>query len=141
MTRVMHHLVVPHEDKQALKAAAGRWLVEKRSLHGRLTAAEFARRLEITPSRLSSYERGVAGVDDDMAQRIADVLSLPILEVRRGLGLWVPEDQSDAAMIQSLAEMPDTTIKALIQDLPLDRQDTIMSAILADRSKGRRRAG
>lgn len=131
------------EDRQATKTAAGRWLVEKRSLVGRYdTAADFARALDITPARLSSYERGISLVDDDMAQRIADVLGMSIIEVRKGLGLWVPpENQSDdAAIIRSLTSLPDSTIKALIQDLPLSRQDTIMSGILADRAKSRRRA-
>lgn len=49
------------------------------------------------PQTVSSYERGVNAVDDERAETIAGAFGMDVVEVRRGLGLWVPEDQTTAA--------------------------------------------
>lgn len=74
--------------------AAGRWLRAERIRRGFDTLGKFARALEVDPSRVSNYETGKSEVPDDRAQKIADVLGMDIIEVRRNLGLWVPPDRA-----------------------------------------------
>lgn len=72
---------------------AGRWLKKAREDRGFSTATTFAAALGVNQSMVSRYERGMSEVEDERAEQIADVLGMPLVEVRRGLGLWVPADE------------------------------------------------
>src|SRR5215472_15303601 len=122
------------ETRRERLATAGRWLVKQRSLVGRYaTAAEFARALGTSAANVSNYETGKAEVSDDMAERIADVLGLPILDVRRGLGLWVPK-AGEPVQPQSLRGLRLATIQAMLQELPVAEQDKLMAGLLRARN-------
>lgn len=74
--------------------AAGRWLRDARERRGYATAADFARALQVDQSLVSRYERGLSAVGDERAEQIAQVLSMDIVDVRSGLGLWVPRESA-----------------------------------------------
>jgi len=126
--------VTSGETRRERLATAGRWLVKQRSLIGRYaTAAEFARALGTSAANVSNYETGKAEVSDDMAERIAEVLGLPILDVRRGLRLWVPP-RGEPVQPNSLVGLPMATVKALVGELPVDQQDQLMAWLLSSRA-------
>jgi transcriptional regulator with XRE-family HTH domain len=84
--------------------AAGAWLRSQRELRG-WSGSDIARQLSITQVRISSYERGQYEVPDEVATGIAEIFDLPVIEVRRQLGLWVPDD----ADLSDLQYRPDPT--------------------------------
>jgi transcriptional regulator with XRE-family HTH domain len=77
--------------------AAGRWLRGARERRGYQTAADFARDLQVDQSLISRYERGISAVGDERAEQIAQVLRMDIVDVRRGLGLWIPRESASRA--------------------------------------------
>lgn len=88
---------------------AGRWLRRARERRGYRTAVDFARALQVDQSLVSRYERGISAVSDERAEQIAQVLHMDIIDVRSGLGLWVPREPgaarpaaSDDAELQEL---------------------------------------
>lgn len=83
-------------DRRTVLEDAGRWLRKQRERRGFETAGEFARTIGIDPSQLSRYERGISAVPDERAEQISEVLRMDILDVRRGLGLWVPSTNEPA---------------------------------------------
>src|SRR5262249_39305242 len=70
---------------------AGTWLRNERELRG-WSGSDLARRLDVTQVRVSAYERGQYEVPNAVAEGIAKVFELPLIEVRRHLGLWVPAE-------------------------------------------------
>ncbi|MGH9248910.1 MAG: helix-turn-helix domain-containing protein [Acidimicrobiales bacterium] len=80
-------------DKRTRLAQAGAWLRETRERRGFHKVVDFAREIGVDPSMVSNYELGKSAVDDERAEQIAAVLRMPILEVRRGLHMWVPDQQ------------------------------------------------
>lgn len=95
-------------SKRQRLEAAGEWLRRARKRGGYRTAVALADALGIDRSMVSRYESGISEVDDDRAQQIAEVLGLSLIEVRRGLGLWVPTEvprpADDPAVVAALAE-------------------------------------
>ena len=79
-------------EDAAARQAAGRWLRDQRRRRGFETVGEFARALDVDPSRVSNYERGKSKVPDDRADRIAELFGMSVIEVRRQLGLWLPPE-------------------------------------------------
>lgn len=78
------------EARRQRLQAAGTWLRAQRETL-RWTGSEFARRLGLNQTRVSAYERGQYEVSDEAAERIAEVLGIPLIETRRQLGLWAPD--------------------------------------------------
>lgn len=72
--------------------AAGQWLRAARERKGFATLAQFAKKLGIDSSQLSRYELGTSAVSSERAEQIAAALDMNIIEVRRGLQLWVPDE-------------------------------------------------
>ena len=68
----------------------GQWLREQRDRRG-WTGRHLASLLGVTPTQISNYERGRDGVDDDRALGIARAFGMDVIDVRRAIGLWVPE--------------------------------------------------
>lgn len=102
-----HAMLVVMLSKREQQEAAGRWLRAMRERRGFKTADAFARRIEVSGSLLSRYETGISGVPDDKAEKIAEVLGMDIIEVRRNLGLWVPpQDPSDAGEPPATLSIP-----------------------------------
>lgn len=77
-------------DRQARLAQAGQWLHEQREGRG-LSARDLAEKLSVYPQSVYNWEAGKFAVDDDRAEQLAVVFGMDIIEVRRNLGLWVPE--------------------------------------------------
>jgi len=76
------------------------------------SGSDLARQLEVNQVRVSAYERGQYEVPNPLAEHIAAVLDLPLIEVRRQLGLWVPSD-ADLYQLQQRADperLPDETL-------------------------------
>lgn len=46
----------------------------------------------VTASVISRYETGASRISDERAEQIAGALNMNIIDVRRGLGLWVPRE-------------------------------------------------
>jgi transcriptional regulator with XRE-family HTH domain len=92
--------------------AAGRWLRGARERRGYRTAADFARALQVDQSLVSRYERGVSAVGDERAEQIAHLLRMDIVDVRSGLGLWVPPEST--AGVARPAAAGDTELQELI---------------------------
>jgi transcriptional regulator with XRE-family HTH domain len=83
-------MAVSDEDERRDRLVrGGRWLRAQREARG-LKSTEFAALIGVHPSQVTGYEYGRVGIEDARAERIAEALQLPILEVRRQLGLWVP---------------------------------------------------
>ncbi|MGH9251619.1 MAG: helix-turn-helix domain-containing protein [Acidimicrobiales bacterium] len=97
------------EEKRARLTAAGQWLRHAREQRGFTTGKSFADALGMDPSQLSKYESGVYEVTDERAKQIAAVLRLPVVNVRRGLGMWVPDetptDASDRQRDERIADL------------------------------------
>lgn len=125
------------DDKRDRLIKAGQWLRDQRQRRGFRSAAEFARALGIDKGLVSNYETGRSEVPDDRAERIADVLGLDEIHVRRHLGLWVPkidpmtraeamldENERLAAEIRELADRERRAVEAFIAELRKDPAET-----------------
>lgn len=98
-----------HVDDYERRRVAGAWLRRQRERRG-LTVRAMGREIGLDSSQVSNYENGKSAIDDRRAARIAQVLEMPEIEVRRQLGLWVPDDR----------ERPISTLEAIEMDPALD---------------------
>lgn len=94
------------------REAAGRWLRRARERRGYRTAADFARALRVDQSLVSRYERGISAVGDERAEQIADVLRMDLIDVRSGLGLWVPAGRTTRSVTADDAELQELIAQA-----------------------------
>lgn len=117
--------------------AAGQWLKDARENRGYATATAFAAALGVNQSMVSRYERGSSEVEDERAEQIADVLGMPLVEVRRGLGLWVPADEpASIAVPGALDRQLRLELDELQQDLAnLDRSHRVSYRVLSQALK------
>lgn len=90
-------------DRAERLRQAGEWLQGTRARRG-LTAKELARRVDVAPQLVSNWETGRTAVSDEMAHRLAHTLALPVLTVRRGLRMWVPDEPSQPLSVDELIE-------------------------------------
>jgi transcriptional regulator with XRE-family HTH domain len=101
--------------RQERLRAAGTWLRTQRELRG-WSGSDLARQLKINQTRVSAYERGQYEVPNEVAERLAIVLNLPIIDVRRNLGLWVPSE-TDLADLQYRPDPATLSDDVLISEL------------------------
>lgn len=71
---------------------AGQWLRRQRERRGIDSQSELARRLGWDKAIVNNYETRGTRVPDDRAEQLAEFFGMDIIEVRRGLGLWVPPE-------------------------------------------------
>lgn len=64
-----------------------------------MSARQLANALDIAPQSVNNWETGKNAVSDEGAAQIADVLDMPEIDVRRGLRLWVPDDERHPAAV------------------------------------------
>ena len=102
-----------HRDPSRL-IQAGQWLRETREERG-MSQTTLAGLIGTSSANLSNYERGHTTVPDDRAEKIAEVLGVDVIEVRRNLGLWVPAGTEPT----SSAPRPIDTLSAIQQDRDL----------------------
>lgn len=57
-----------------------------------MTIHRFAALIGVGPVQVSNYELGKNSIDDKRAELIAEALRVPVVEVRRQFGLWVPKE-------------------------------------------------
>lgn len=76
---------------------AGRWLREQREAAG-LTQQELAMSFGGKTQNVSAYENGIHRPSDDKAAAMASRLDIPVSEMRRMFGLYVPEGSDDTAV-------------------------------------------
>lgn len=86
--------VADRTDDSDRKRQAGDWLANARRDAG-MTQNELELAAGLGKGNVTNYERGMAKVPDEAAERIARALGLGVIETRRGLHLWVPADVSD----------------------------------------------
>lgn len=89
-------------SKREQQEVAGRWLRQARERRGFATVGALARRLGVSESLVSRYETGLSSISDERAEQIADALGMGIMEVRRGLGLWVPDGPVEGRDLESM---------------------------------------
>lgn len=94
---------------------AGAWLRNQRELRG-WSGTDLARKLDVNQVRISSYERGQYEVPSDLAEAVAEAYDLPVIAVRRNLGLWTPSD-TDLHELQAHADPSRLTDDSLISEL------------------------
>ena len=143
----MLYYMSPVERREQLEVA-GRWLRQERERRGFTKLGSFARAVGVDPSQISNYERGVNAVSDDRAEQIANVLHMPLIEVRRNLGLWVPQESDDEATAATrLVDMDasEDEVTDLLLGLPDDKADRVLGMYHTERAKRaqprRRRVG
>jgi transcriptional regulator with XRE-family HTH domain len=99
------------QERQERLRQAGAWLRTQRETRG-WSGSDLARQLEVNQVRVSAYERGQYEVPNPIAENIAAAFDLPLLEVRRQLGLWVPSE-ADLHQLQQHADparLPDDVL-------------------------------
>lgn len=94
---------------------AGAWLRTERERRG-LSQDDVARELGVRYQQVSNYERGVSSLDDRSADRIARLFSLPVIEVRQQVGLWIPAD-SDLDELRRSADPAQLSDDILVGEL------------------------
>jgi transcriptional regulator with XRE-family HTH domain len=103
------------DERQERLRSAGSWLRTQRELRG-WNGSDLARRLDLNQVRISAYERGQYEVPSNIAEAIAVEFDMPVIEVRRNLGLWVPSD-SDLNRLQHYADPEALADEALLGEL------------------------
>lgn len=120
------------DERRDRLVSAGRWLRQERQRRGYPTAAAFARALGIDKGLISNYETGRTAVPDERAERIADVFGMDILEVRRNLGLWVPDEprrpRSTMDEVERTLDESEEIVRQLRSLPPRDR-DTVAAIV------------
>lgn len=120
-------------DRRTRLIEAGAWLRAQRERRG-ISPADFAAAIGVNRGQISNYELGKNAVDDDRAEIIAEVLRMPVLEVRAGLGLWVPEDDEDEP-----EEMPAEQRARILAEIErLEARRTELMKILLEKEPGDR---
>lgn len=82
-------------DRRDRLHAAGEWLTAARKEAG-LSQAQLGERLGVSGANVSNYERGVISFPDERTRDLSKALGVDELDVRRGLGLYVPGDEASA---------------------------------------------
>jgi transcriptional regulator with XRE-family HTH domain len=100
-------------------------LREQRERRGITSQAELARRLGWDKTLINNYETRGTTVPDARAEQLADFFGMDIVEVRRGLGLWVPPADREGPT--------ETDEDALIERIRRDpaKRRRLLDAILA----------
>lgn len=105
-------------DSSDRKRQAGEWLADARRAAG-LTQKELELAAGLEKGNLSNYERGVSWVPDEASEAIARALNKGVIETRRGLHLWVPQDATDPAVPEVdplVALQRDTALRPDLRD-------------------------
>lgn len=120
-------------SQDARKRAAGQWLRGQREQRG-WTGQQLADLVGVTRMQISSYERGRDRVSDERAEDIARALSMNIIDVRRGLGLWLPDG------LEARIGPPEEAIRA-DETLTADQRELLLSMIATLRAQRPVRVG
>ncbi|MBD2900772.1 hypothetical protein amrb99_97810 [Actinomadura sp. RB99] len=110
--------------------AAGDWLRHQRELRG-LEVREVAIALGVATQTVYGWETGKHRWSDERAEQLAKILKLDILEVRAGLGLWVPPTYEPPGPMDRAEEMLDALeadiaeIRERLEGMDEDRRQAV----------------
>ncbi|KLL11549.1 helix-turn-helix domain-containing protein [Protofrankia coriariae] len=111
-------------ERLARQQQAGEWLRQAREAAG-YSGTRFAAALGVHQAQVSKYETGISKPDDDRAREIARLLGLDEIDVRRKLGLWIPESLEPRPMTPEEAIRIDQTLRPAYRGLLL----AVLSAV------------
>lgn len=114
-------------QRQERQWRAGQWLRDVRKAAG-VEPKELARQMDLTPAQVSNYELGKHKFTDERAEQIARTLNMDIVDVRRGLGLWVPESLTPRSMTPEEAIRADPALRP-------DQRDMLLALLASVRSQ------
>lgn len=112
-----HHVTV---DDRSVRERAGQWLRAARQNAGYETAGAFGAAIGAHAASVSAYEIGKQSVPDSRVDDIARALRMATIDVRRGLGLWVPDNLEPRAMTPEEAINADDNLSGEQRILLLD---------------------
>lgn len=101
------------------RAQAAEWLQAAREKAG-YSATEFAKAIGAHQTSISNYENGKSAVPESKIEAIADALHLTVIDVRRGLGRWVPNGLEPRLVTPEEAVMADDSLTDAGRTLVLD---------------------
>lgn len=102
-------------SKRQQQEEAGRWLRRARMARGLHTAGALARRMGVSDSLISRIETGATAATDERAEQIADALDMDVIEVRRNLGLWVPDERSPMDHAEAMMDENERLVAELLE--------------------------
>lgn len=105
----------PMTSKRQRQEEAGRWLRRERERRGLQTAGALARRIGVSDSLISRIETGATSATDERAEQIADALDMNVIEVRRNLGLWVPDERSPMDQAEAMMDENERLVAELLE--------------------------
>lgn len=102
-------------DRQARLTQAGQWIRETRERRG-LNVHNLADTIGVSSKSVYQWEAGKSDIGatpeevDERARQFAELFGMDVVEVRRNLGLWVPDGDTshvdvDAELATALAEI------------------------------------
>ncbi len=77
--------------KREQRLEAGAWLRRQREARGK-SVRDIANALGISTQSIYGWEAGDSAPDGENGDKLAAVLNLDVLDLRRRYGLWVPDD-------------------------------------------------
>ncbi|MEX5707863.1 helix-turn-helix transcriptional regulator [Parafrankia sp. FMc6] len=114
---------------------AGAWLRSARSEAGYASAGAFAKVVGVHQTQINNYERGIHRIPEERAQDLARALRLPVVEVRRQLGMWLPDD-----LPSGHTASPEEAIRADVT-LTADQRELLLSMLVTLRAQQPARMG
>lgn len=102
-------------SKRQRQEEAGRWLRRERERRGLQTAGALARRMGVSDSLISRIETGATSATDERAEQIADALDMDVIDVRRNLGLWVPDERSPMDRAEAMMDENERLVAELLE--------------------------
>jgi transcriptional regulator with XRE-family HTH domain len=97
------------ESEESRRARGAAWLKHERERRGTLQG-RLAKDLGVSQQSLSGYENGKWTVPDDVAARLAKTWGLKEVDVRRQLGLYVPEEMGGGPIVD-IPEWPENALR------------------------------
>ncbi len=114
---------------------AGAWLRSARTDAGYRSAGAFAKVVGVHQTQINNYERGIHRIPEERALDLARALRLPVIEVRRRLGMWLPDDPPSGQTIS-----PEEAIRA-DETLTADQRELLLSMLATLRAQRPVRVG
>jgi transcriptional regulator with XRE-family HTH domain len=104
---------------------AGQWIREQREARG-LSVREFAAEMDVATQVIYEWQNGKSAVSEQRVEQLAEVLGVSIIEARRNLGYWVPEEV-DGIPTWRLRTLTEDELFELLRDAPTDARDRALA--------------
>lgn len=83
-------------DSRERLVEAGEWLKATRQEKG-MSVRQLAAEIDVATQVIYDWQNGKNAVSEDNAAKIAQAFEMDLIQVRRNLGLWVPDDPGTTA--------------------------------------------